>query len=81
MLPAIGASDDVLPLLSDSTFDIVYIDGAHDFKSVKSDLRNASRLVVEGGVLCGDDLEAQLSQVNPRYAEENAHLDFVCDPE
>jgi hypothetical protein len=34
--------------------DIVYIDGAHDYKSVKEDIEDASRLFPDA-IICGDD--------------------------
>lgn len=37
--------------------DLVYIDAAHDFYDVVQDVRRASRICKEGGVLCGDDYE------------------------
>ena len=63
--PIVGRSEEVLPRLKKSDFTIVYLDASHDFASVQSDLRLAMDLVEEGGVLCGDDLELQASQLDP----------------
>ena len=64
-----GTSQDILPLLRDDHFDIVYIDGDHNYPYVCNDIRHALRLVKDGGVVCGDDLELQIdelpAQVNP----------------
>ncbi len=38
-------------------FNLIYIDGAHDYASVLDDLTYSKVLVVENGILCGDDLE------------------------
>lgn len=34
-----------------------HIDACHDYRSVRADIEGALRLLVDGGVLCGDDLE------------------------
>lgn len=36
---------------------LIYIDGAHDYASVRVDLINSQPQVVENGILCGDNLE------------------------
>lgn len=59
-----GTSREILPTLSDARFHIVYIDGSHVYEDVLFDLREARRLLADGGVLCGDDLELQLSEVD-----------------
>jgi len=75
-----GQSGDILPLLKPETMDLVFVDGAHDYASVAADLKNASSLVCEGGILCGDDLELQLSVINAHHAKDNAAIDYVRDP-
>jgi len=57
-------------------FDIVYIDGAHDYASVRADIVLVQPLVAPGGVLCGDDLEEviktedQAAALRPYACEE-----------
>ena len=80
IIPIKGASQEVLPLLRSETFDLVFIDGEHTYRSVQRDLLNAMRLIGEGGILCGDDLELQSFQVDGDYMRENHDLDFVQDP-
>jgi len=80
VMPFRGDSDSTLPLLADDAFDIVFIDGAHDYGSVAKDLRNTARLVREGGILCGDDLEAQYGCVDADFNRANLMNDFVEDP-
>jgi predicted O-methyltransferase YrrM len=75
-----GKSVDIIPSLRENQFDIVFVDGAHDYESVSRDLALCGPLVKEGGLLCGDDLELQLTQVDEQFARENAHRDFVQDP-
>jgi len=59
-----GASKDILPTLADRSFDIIYIDGSHILDDVLTDLQEAKRLVKLGGIICGDDLELQLNEVD-----------------
>jgi predicted O-methyltransferase YrrM len=54
-----GRSADVLAYLADRAFDVIFVDGDHRYAAVASDLRQADRLLAEGGLLCGDDLEHQ----------------------
>lgn len=78
--PFRGVSDKVLPLLADKAFDVVFVDGAHTYDAVSKDLRNCVRLVAEGGILCGDDLEMQLDAVDAAHNREFCNTDFVQDP-
>lgn len=54
-------SDDpqLLEKLSSHRFDIVFIDGNHEYKYVLDDLINYYGLVAENGVLCGDDFHSR----------------------
>ncbi len=52
-----GNSTQFLQSLKDKYFDIVYIDGSHYYDDVVKDIREAKRLVKNGGIVCGDDLE------------------------
>ena len=75
-----GRSKDVLSMLRERAFDIVYIDGSHYSADVVADLAEGKRLVAEGGLLCGDDLEQQLTEVDEAYARANLDRDAVVDP-
>jgi len=68
----VGDACDILPTLSSAKFDIVYIDGAHDYQNVRADIREAKRLIRNGGIICGDDLELQRNDV-----DEMAHRSAV----
>lgn len=68
----------MLPLLPAGFADLVFIDGDHKYEAVRNDIENAKRVVRRGGILCGDDLELQLHQVNAEdnLRHINAGLDF-----
>jgi Flp pilus assembly protein TadD/predicted O-methyltransferase YrrM len=80
ILPFKGSSEDLLPLFGEGRFDLVFVDGDHSYASVLKDLRGSARLVGEGGLLCGDDLELQLSQLDREHAELHKHMDYILDP-
>ncbi|MHC4572550.1 MAG: class I SAM-dependent methyltransferase [Planctomycetota bacterium] len=80
VVPFKGWSDNLLPLLARESFAVVFVDGDHAYSSVLKDIENAGPLVSEGGVMCGDDLELQLYQLDVEYAKENMHRDYVTDP-
>jgi len=65
-------STDALPALPSEAFDLVYIDGSHAYEHVKFDIDQAKRLVRDGGIVAGDDLDKPLSQI-----DEAAMLPFV----
>ena len=54
-----ASSRKMLPRLAPGTYDLIYIDGSHAYEDVLHDLRLSTPLLVEGGILCGDDLELQ----------------------
>ncbi len=75
-----GASSDLLPMLAPAQFQLVYVDGNHSYRFVKEDIKLASALVAEGGLLCGDDLELQMHEIDVPYARAAGDKDFICDP-
>ncbi|MBL8687558.1 MAG: class I SAM-dependent methyltransferase [Rhodospirillaceae bacterium] len=75
-----GRFDDVAPYLGDGQFDIVYIDGSHYYADVVHDIAQARRLVRDGGLICGDDLEHQLADVDPDFVKANIAKDYARDP-
>jgi predicted O-methyltransferase YrrM len=78
--PIRGTSDKVLPMLKESNFNIIFIDGAHYFSNVIRDFQNAEKLICEGGILCGDDLELQSHEVDIDFAEKNKELNWIREP-
>jgi Methyltransferase domain len=72
-----GKSNNVLTLLRESSFDLVYIDGSHYHDDVVSDIEDSKDLVREGGLLCGDDLEAQVGEVSSEALTAEVDADIV----
>lgn len=75
-----ATSDVAIRYLRDGLFDIVYVDGSHLYQHVLADLTAGARLVREGGLLCGDDLERQLHEVDAAHARAHRDLHVCVDP-
>lgn len=75
-----GPSADIVPRLDAAAFDLVYVDGSHRYDEVVVDIRNADRVLRDGGFLCGDDLELQADDCDRGNAERHRQDDFVVDP-
>jgi len=78
--PLRGKSQDILPSLAPGSFDLIFVDGSHSFTDFMTDLTLAAPLVKESGFICGDDLEMQIDEVDPSYAETHCEKDYVTDP-
>lgn len=74
-----GNSQHILPMLRQKSFDVIFIDGDHSYSAVKKDILNALDLVKEGGIICGDDLNLQLSQVDEVITRQESETDFIKD--
>jgi len=57
IIPMRGASQDVLPLLANGLFDMIYIDGDHRYSGIKHDILQAKRLIRKDGVIAGHDYD------------------------
>ncbi len=75
-----GKSENILPLMGRDTFDVVFIDADHTYEPVKKDIMLSMPMVREGGIICGDDLNLQWSQVDQANAKANHDRDFIKDP-
>ncbi len=75
-----GRSDEMLPLIRDAQFDLIYVDADHRAEAVFSDLTNADRLLKDGGILCGDDLELQLGDLGRAGDGDIPATDVAMDP-
>ena len=75
-----GQSENILPQLKSNIYDIVFIDADHTYEPVKKDIQGSLKLVKEGGIICGDDLNLQLHEIDQNNALKNKHKDFIEDP-
>jgi len=50
-----GKSTDFAELLAGKEFDLIFIDGAHDYMSVRADIIIAVSAIRAGGIICGHD--------------------------
>src|SRR5215470_6773181 len=78
----VGDTRKVLPKLPGAEFDIVYIDASHLYESVRADIHDAKRLIRDGGIICGDDLELQRTDLDECEHRMAVALtkDFVHSP-
>lgn len=54
-----GSAAELLPRLPSESFDVIFLDGSHQYEHVAFDIEHARRLIADGGIICGDDLELQ----------------------
>jgi predicted O-methyltransferase YrrM len=78
----VGAFAAVLPLLAAGRFDLVFVDGAHDFASVAGDVAEALRLVKPGGAVALHDwgrfeVAAAVRSVTDLPADVTDHLGVI----
>jgi predicted O-methyltransferase YrrM len=69
-----GDSRDILPTLA-PIFDIAFVDGDHRYSIVREDINACMGLVRVGGILCGDDLDRQLGDVDLDEHKEIMEID------
>jgi SAM-dependent methyltransferase len=79
----VGAFAAVLPLLVPGRFDLVFVDGAHDFASVAGDVAEALRLVKPGGAVALHDwgrfeVAEAVRSVTDLPADVTDHLGVIC---
>ena len=75
-----GRSEHVLPQLRDGQYDLAFVDANHAYSSVTVDLQATLRLVRDGGIICGDDLNQQLHECDQAHARANQERDLSFDP-
>jgi predicted O-methyltransferase YrrM len=63
----------------DKWFDCIFIDGSHDYESVKRDICMWSRLVKKGGILCGHDYN--ISHFGVKDAVDELFPNAITRPE
>ena len=75
-----GKSENILNCLKDETYSVIFIDADHTYNFVKKDIMNSLRLVENYGIICGDDLNIQMKNVDKNFAIQNKNKDFIKDP-
>lgn len=59
IVPLVGRSDQILPTLADSAFDMVLVDGDHSYAGARYDMQQALRLVKPGGIIVCHDFNRE----------------------
>jgi len=62
--PFVGRSQDMLAFLQEDSFDLILLAGARDYLSSSHDMEKAKRLIRCGGIICGEGLAAQPSEID-----------------
>jgi len=75
-----GQSENILRFFKDDLFNVVFIDADHTYDFVKKDIIESLRLVKENGIICGDDLNMQMKDIDQKFATDNKNKDFINDP-
>lgn len=71
-----GDSREVVPTLPDNYYDIVFIDGGHEYSIVKSDIEHGYKKLKKGGIIVLDDVSASLEMYHT-YNLINASNDMI----
>lgn len=71
-----GDSRIVVPTLNDNYYDIVFIDGGHEYSIVKSDIENGFKKLKAGGIMVLDDISADINAYK-QYDLANAVNDII----
>ena len=74
-----GKSENIMPMLKENQFDIIFIDADHTYHPVKKDILNAIPLIKDGGIICGDDLNLQMFECDQQLAKSSKEKDFIKD--
>lgn len=67
--PLVSNSLTGMEVLRDNCFDIVFIDAAHNYKNVCSDILNAIKLIRPGGLILGHDCECKFEELPMNVVE------------
>jgi SAM-dependent methyltransferase len=56
-------------------YDLIYIDGSHEYQHVKEDINNSKKILTENGVICGHDYNSTcpgvIKAVNEIFGQNN----------
>lgn len=80
IIPMMATSEQALPYFESESVDLIYLDGDHSYRHVSRDIQLAIPLLKPHGILCGDDLELQGSEVDLAFAHAHQDEDYPTDP-
>lgn len=75
-----GKSENILKFLKDESYSVIFIDADHTYDFVKKDILESLRLVENHGIICGDDLNMQMKDIDKDFAINSKNKDFIQDP-
>jgi len=75
----VGDSNITLGHIAPRHYDVVFIDGNHTYDIAVYDIEHGKKLVPDGGILCGDDLELQMAEVDPEVTLRSRNQDWITD--
>jgi predicted O-methyltransferase YrrM len=69
-----GRTDDILQNMASNTYDIIFIDGCHQYDQVVRDIESCKHLVSPTGIICGHDYEKRGSSVSASHIKKSQDL-------
>lgn len=67
-------------LISNNSFDFVFIDGDHRYSQTILDIRNCLPKLKDGGIICGHDCEFRLGTIARIFTSEEMSCDHIDSP-
>jgi predicted O-methyltransferase YrrM len=72
------SSESAARVLADASFDLVFIDADHSYRSTKSDIRAWRSKVTRGGILCGHDCEGRVADFGRERLANSLEKDTIA---
>jgi hypothetical protein len=72
-----GFFHDIVPTFQDKTFDVVYIDGGHDYSSIASDIKLSLPKLKTNGILSGHDYNQEYGSGVIEYINKLVKLNNI----
>jgi predicted O-methyltransferase YrrM len=72
----VGRSENVAKTFARGHFDLIFLDAAHDYNSVRRDILSWKDKLVPGGILGGHDFECHAMECDAKIMNERSGLDF-----
>ena len=69
-------SENAFKLFNENYFDVIYIDGDHSYNGVYKDIKGALEIIKKPGLICGDDLEKQVFELDKSFLDKESD-DFI----